>query len=80
MTVTIRECKSNGFEHTHTARTTDPVVAQRRAIEHHFGRGAYLVQDSGLGQGYGQIVRSVTRSGETWSATCLTDRVRVTVA
>lgn len=65
---------------TYRARTGDPYVATRRAIERFWGTAARLHTDWGLtvhgGSIYGQVVRPVGRSNPgCWS--CLTGRVRI---
>lgn len=75
ITVTIRECKTNGRTWTHRARTDDPDIAVDRAIQKHWP-GCFLWADSGLGKSYGQIMMPLSCG----SNTSMTGRIRVDVA
>jgi hypothetical protein len=66
--------------YTSTHRTTDEGEAISRAVHKHFGKRAFFHRDSGIRHGYyGQIFRNITRSGETFTATSVTGRIRVDV-
>lgn len=78
--VTVRETTGRHREHEARVRADHAAAAVGRAVRKLFGARASLHQDHGLPAGYGQIVRSVTRPGELWSATCVTGRVAVDVA
>lgn len=84
MHVTIQELSTNGRRWEYRPRTTLPMVeALGRCITRHFGRQAFFEPDSGLphteDRWYGQIFRSLPNTGSGWSATSLTDRVRVEI-
>lgn len=78
--VTVRETTGLHREYETRVRSVNSAAAVGRGVRKLFGERASLHQDHGLPAGYGQIVRSVTRPGELWSATCLTGRVAVDVA
>lgn len=77
--VTVRETGGRSREWEERVRADHAADAVGRAVRKLFGARASLHRDHGL-PGYGQIVRSVTRPGELWSATCVTGRVAVDVA
>lgn len=74
ISVRIRECKTNGREWTHNARTDDHDIAIGRTIKKHWGTRAFFWQDSGLQKGYGQITKTTT-NGINRS---VTGRIRIT--
>lgn len=69
MKTKIRECKTNG--RTWTGKTTMSIIRRE------FGRHAFFHQDNGLPLGFGQIFKNLPNTGSGWSATSLTDRVKI---
>lgn len=65
--VTVRETGGRSREWEERVRADHAAAAVGRAVRKLFGARASLHRDHGL-PGYGQIVRSVTRPGELWSA------------
>lgn len=82
ITITIRECKTNGRTWTSAHRTTDVDLAVRRAISKHWSAKHGFYGDHGLNQGldrnttrYGQIGHPVSTGGSTMD----TGRVRIDI-
>lgn len=78
-TITISECRSNGYSWTSTHRTDDTDEAVQRAIRKHFGSKHRLYRSNELsrqGTVYGQIGYYVPK---VEAATMVTGRVRIDI-
>lgn len=84
--ITIREITPPKRTHARRVVASDEIDARTRAIVAIYGRGCALQRDHGLPDGYGSIIRTLTRSemqkrasGATFLADVLVGRVRVEV-
>ena len=74
-TVTIRECRTNGFIKTTRVRAADEADARIRGVSKLYGSRRGFWQDSGLPAGFGQIIEPARTGGSN----CVTGRVRIDV-
>lgn len=86
-TITIHELSGERRSWTTTHRTADRDEAIRRAVAKRFGIRARFWQNSGLPDGYGSVVKSLTErqrsryaDSSTWSASVLLNNARIDVS
>lgn len=78
MKVVIRECKADAEEWVYRPRADDEQEAIDRTVKHFWGSRAFFHHDQSLDGGvFGQIFKSITGSGEIFTASSLTDRISI---
>jgi len=73
--VTATSCTSDRWEKTTSVRAEHRHEAAGKAIRRWYGRRAFWWSDSGLGGGWGQVMRRMDANNNT----SVTDRVRLDV-